>query len=522
QVKMRRIILLGLVLLMAVSIVTAGMVAGDSARAEGSVIYVNASATGAGDGSSWEDAYTDLQDALSAASSGDEIWVAAGTYVPGTERWQSFSMKNGVGIYGGFPASGNPGWEDRDWVENETILSGDIGVPGDASDNSYNVFYHSKQTGLNNSAILNGFIITGGAGDGGALHNHNSSPTITNCVFSDNCSPWGDGGAIYNNDSSPTLVNCVFHSNSAGGDGGAIYNKKSSPVITNCVFHNNSAGGTGGALFDFNVPSEVTNCILRGNSPGEIGNKNATSLVTYSDIQGGYEGAGNIDEEPRFVDAGSGDFRLQPLSPCVDAGDNAASALPESDFFRNARIRGSTVDMGVHEAPITVVISVELEAPRDAPAGWEIPVSIDFYDSGASWEAGSGEPPAGDVRHSFSGTTEYNSETQRVEYRCTGVTEGTYDILVKGETTLANIRDDVTVAGSFTVDMGTLLEGDCNGNGYHVNARDWAVFQPAWLSSEGDPKYDPRADLNRDGHVNAHDWSLFQPKWLSKGPREIS
>ena len=119
-----------------------------ASKAAGGIIYVDADATGAGDGSAWADAFTDLQPALEAALSGDQIWVAAGTYTPSLEsdpddpRSASFQMKNGVAIYGGF-AGGETELEQRDWVNNPTILSGDIGVVGEAADNSYHVFYPS-------------------------------------------------------------------------------------------------------------------------------------------------------------------------------------------------------------------------------------------------------------------------------------------------------------------------------------------------------------------------------------------
>jgi hypothetical protein len=99
--------------------------------AEAAVIRVKADATGANNGSSWTNAYTNPQAALAVAEWGDEIWVAAGTYKPtsGTNRAQPFWMTAGVAIYGGF-AGGETAREQRDWAAHETILSGDIGVQG--------------------------------------------------------------------------------------------------------------------------------------------------------------------------------------------------------------------------------------------------------------------------------------------------------------------------------------------------------------------------------------------------------
>src|SRR5512143_979561 len=124
-------------------------------------IYVRAAAAGANDGTSWANAYTDLQTALAAAVASDEIWVAAGAYKPTatTDRTISFALKNGVGIYGGF-AGGETLRGQRNPEVNVTILSGDIGTPGSAADNSYHVV--TTDASVTSSAVLDGFTITAG------------------------------------------------------------------------------------------------------------------------------------------------------------------------------------------------------------------------------------------------------------------------------------------------------------------------------------------------------------------------
>ncbi|HNS50128.1 MAG TPA: right-handed parallel beta-helix repeat-containing protein [Anaerolineae bacterium] len=404
----------------ALALLALGSPPSGSVLAQGNTIYVDADATGGNDGTSWQDAYTTLQPALEEAALSDEIWVAAGTYTPthefspGDPRSATFQLKNGVALYGGFdPCVGDTGWEDRDWVINIIILSGDIGVVGDAGDNSYHVFYHPLELTLDGSAVLDGFTVSGGNADGGAWPNYlgggmanwySSSPTVSNCTFSDNSAHYGggmenagsptvtnctfsnnsatsigggmhnsgsspvvanctfsdnsasDGGGMYNEWASPVVTNCTFSGNSAAYDGGGMRNAGSSPVVTNCTFSGNSAGYNGGGMYNEVASPVVTNCILWGDGPQEIWNQNSQPSVTYSDIQGGSSGTGNIDDDPLFVDSGSGDYHLGPGSPCLDAGTNDAPNLPEFDFEGNPRVmdgdRNGTavVDMGVDEA----------------------------------------------------------------------------------------------------------------------------------------------------------------------------
>lgn len=96
------------------------------------IIYVDASATGAGTGANWTDAYTNLQAALAAVVSGDEIWVAAGVYYPDEgggmtddDPTATFTLIDGVKTYGGF-AGGETSLTQRDWASHVTVLSGDI------------------------------------------------------------------------------------------------------------------------------------------------------------------------------------------------------------------------------------------------------------------------------------------------------------------------------------------------------------------------------------------------------------
>ncbi|MDM8521887.1 right-handed parallel beta-helix repeat-containing protein [Desulfococcaceae bacterium HSG8] len=248
---------------------------------QAAVIYVDAGAGGTG--SSWADAATDLQSALSKAVSGDEIWVKTGTYKPtsGTDRSISFQLKNGVEIYGGF-AGEESLLTQRSWTTNITILSGDIGTPDADSDNSYHLVTGS---GTNDTAVLDGFTITKGYADGndphfygGGMYNNGGSPEVANCVFTENTAgsgiDGGGGGMCNNEGSSPKVTNCTFTGNHATAIGGGMYNNDaSSPKVNNCIFTGNTTENFGGAgMSDYqNSNPRVTNCFFAGNIAGGRG-----------------------------------------------------------------------------------------------------------------------------------------------------------------------------------------------------------------------------------------------------------
>ncbi|HFA50059.1 MAG TPA: T9SS type A sorting domain-containing protein [Bacteroidetes bacterium] len=268
--------------------------------AQAAIIYVKSGASGTG--TSWANAFGDLQAALAAANAGDQIWVATGTYTPtsGTDRTISFVMKNNLAIYGGF-AGGETMLGQRDVAANVTTLSGEIGAAGNG-DNSYHVISNDNN-GLNSTAILDGFTISGGNGNGntfpknhaGGMFNHFSSPTVVNCSFSGN-SAITFGGAVYNlfsSPPSPSLTNCSFSGNSAAS-GGAMTNYSSSPTVANCSFSGNSAGGYGGAIYNTSSSSPtVADCSFNGNSAnsgGAMTNLASSPTVTNSSFSGNLAG----------------------------------------------------------------------------------------------------------------------------------------------------------------------------------------------------------------------------------------
>ncbi len=210
--------------------------------------------------------------------------------------------------------------------------------------------------------------------DGGGMYNVLGSPTVNSCTFNGNTTFLGHGGGMYSNDSSPTVTGCVFSNNSAGfctpppvvvcfGFGGGMYNRSSSPAVFNSSFSGNFAGDDGGGMYNDNSNLTAKNCIFWGDSSEEIIVLLGTTTVTYSDVQGGFPGTGNIDGDPLFVDPDNGDLRLQAGSPCIDAGDNTAVTegittdldgnprfldVPETPDTGNGTL--PIVDMGAYES----------------------------------------------------------------------------------------------------------------------------------------------------------------------------
>ncbi len=246
--------------------------------------YVDADATGAATGLSRTDAFTNLQVALAAVVAGDEIWVAAGVYKPtsGTDRTIRFTLKNGVGLYGGF-AGTETARDRRDWRRHVTTLSGDIGVIGDNSDNTRTVI---STASTDATTMFDGFTVTGGNASaawesGGGMVVNSASPTIANVIFENNTT-WGVGGGLLaNNGSNPTLTNVAFIDNIAGtglngdhyacGGGMGVWNG-SSPTLINVLFRGNSASYCGGGLFvDAGGNPDLVNVSFTGNRGGVYG-----------------------------------------------------------------------------------------------------------------------------------------------------------------------------------------------------------------------------------------------------------
>ena len=336
------------------------------------IVYVDSSATGAGDGTSWSDAFSELSDALSRVLNEQEIWVAGGTYKPtqSHDRFQSFQMRNGVAVYGGF-AGNELARAERDIGENPTVLSGDLrnddnGEQASLSDNVYHVVVGAE------NGTLDGFVVTGGNADGvgitekgGGMLNDHISVTVANCVFINNSANFG--AAMWNSSTDTHITNSVFYNNTDNdGDGGVMFNEDSALTVANCTFVRNLAGNEGAAITNLGSTPFIINSIFWEDRTEHWGsqirfNDLSKVNVSFSCIQFGFGGEGNIATDPMFVNAadaagadarfGTSDDGLMVLlgSPCINSA--ASEQSPNQDFAGVARPQAGFADMGAYELP---------------------------------------------------------------------------------------------------------------------------------------------------------------------------
>ena len=373
-----------------------GLVAILCPAAIGKIIYIDDDATGANDGSSWENAYIYLQDALADAEAEEkpvEIRVAQGIYKPdlgvyqiqGDNRfWHStFFLINDVALSGGYAGVNEPDPNERNVELYESILSGDLNGddievedPCDLydeptrEDNSFSVV----SSYLNDAnAVIDGFTIRGGFFNGfidpgptggGGMHIYRGSPTIIDCTFTGNATQerggYGGGIVIYNG--SPTLVNCTFTKNSARSGGGICiqtFRAKANPTFINCVFSNNYSTSDGAGMFSWYGGNIVLlNCTFTGNiSESSGGGLYSSGIVelnncTLSNNSAITEGGGiALSEYSQLVTINNSIFTgnrvlgtqssLGSGGACSLSGDD--TTITNSTFYGNRAKQNSTI-----------------------------------------------------------------------------------------------------------------------------------------------------------------------------------
>ncbi|MBN2678538.1 MAG: hypothetical protein JXR32_10815 [Anaerolineaceae bacterium] len=340
--------------------------------APGDVLFVNPEGTG--DCSDWDHACS-LQTALVAASSGEEVWVAAGLYTPGTLRSDTFLLAEDVAVYGGFTGT-ETGRDDRDPAANLTVLSGDIdhndsqtpvitdlnSVTGNTT-NSYHVV-----TG-GDGATLDGFTITAGYADGtepddqgGGMYNFETSPNLTNLVFSGNDASVS-GGGLFNQIGAPRLTNVIFRHNHAsrlgvGGGGGGMVSIESNPTLTHVIFEHNwteSGSDGGGLIIAVNSEPILTDVVfnhnwvaagsVNGYGGGLVNSNNSHPILNHitfiensADIGGGF--FTQLYSHPTLTDV------TFTNNHAVDGGGMYADLIQGGATMKRVTFRGNTAKNG--------------------------------------------------------------------------------------------------------------------------------------------------------------------------------
>ena len=269
--------------------------------------YVDRSASSGGSGETWEDAFNCLQDALSSNSvkDGHIIYLAEGIYKPttGANREISFILNKSIELYGGFLKSGSE-FSERNPKRYKTVLSGDIGVESDSTDNSFTVVLIESP-----NCLIDGIRIVDGYASG----------SLSGSWY------YSRGGGVYCNDYSASIVGCTFQNNYATSDGGAVFQESldlpyyQSLLIKDCVFEDNLSIRNGGAVCSYGTPIHnefgaaacIVNCSFSDNSADKGG------AIAYSKVQGTWNIYNNDmgDIEGCFF---QGNFGMEGGAVCVD------------------------------------------------------------------------------------------------------------------------------------------------------------------------------------------------------------
>jgi hypothetical protein len=333
-----------------------------------------------------------LTKALSDSTNPLVIHLSSGVYSP-SQTGERFPLncRSHVSLVGEDEASSILDGEDLSGIctcinDNDFSIA-TLTLRNGRTDKGGGIYFDNSIANLSNVTIAENSAAATGPSQGGGIYCVSSAPNLKNVTIRDNiASSWigGQGGGIYCKNSNPSMMNVlivdnivyggIYRSNARpnptngiiskkvvlgrqAGAGGGIYCVDCSNVnVINSTMSGNNAANHGGGIFCDNSNLNTLNCILWDNSPQEIYAVSGSVAATYSDIQGGWPGLGNIDTYPMFASGPLSDYHLSSVSPCIDTGSsnpqyndpedplNPGSALwPALKTVRN--------DMGVYGGP---------------------------------------------------------------------------------------------------------------------------------------------------------------------------
>jgi uncharacterized repeat protein (TIGR01451 family) len=340
-------------------------------------------------------------------------WFGGGIYSEGNPTISHVVFKNNKATGGGLFTYGNPILTDVDFIGNEGDIGGGLNIQG-----SYNHVTINQARFIGNH-VTSGCCYTYG---GGMYVNQGegSSLTLTNVIYDGNTAAW-DGGGMAIAVGDVHMTNVLFYGNWAGDSGGGMAIFQTAPDMSNVTFSGNWANYGGGIYLNAlnSFPLNLENSVFWGNS-GPYGGPFDKQIwihaglvnATYSDIQGGYTGEGNIDADPMFTapitatvaPTTTGDYHLQITSPAIDAGDNRAVTV-STDLDGNPRKIDITsvpdtgygtppiVDMGPYEVIWPVAdagsdqtvksrVLVTLDGSNSSDPGGHLPLTYGWTQTG--------------------------------------------------------------------------------------------------------------------------------------------
>jgi hypothetical protein len=481
------------------------------------IIYVDDDANGLNNGSSWQNAYRFLQDALADANASDkpvEICVAEGFYKPDRrssepngngDRTATFQLINGVILKGGYAGFSQPDPNARNIELYETILNGDLdGNDIEVSDpcdllteptRDENSFHVVTGTGTNETTIIDGFAITAGNANGqgrpvctncgGGMYNYMGNPFVANCTFISNSAE--TGGGMQNRESSPTLSNCIIINNAAT-DGGGISNWwQSNPILRNCVFIRNSATrNNGGGMC--NVPPDsnptLKNCIFLLNQAKVYGGA-VCCLKSFATLK-------NCLFIENDAESGGG----------VYSGSSASPIISQCTFHGNKASYGGGMYLGWGTViPAVVTNSIIWKNAPDEIHRESIMPSITYTDIRGGWH-GEGNIDK-DPCFSDPNNGDYHLKSQA----------GRWDPPMAGW-----IKDDVTSPCIDAGEPASPIGLEPFPNGGIINMGAYGGTAEASKSYFGEPVCETivAGDINGDCIVNLKDFALMALHWLEE------
>ena len=418
----------------------------------------------------------------------------------GTSTLSGFTIRNGL-VSGTEKGGGIYFSQSSPTISNCTITL-NTGYTGGGI---YSIFSNPKVS----NCVISGNTAT----NGGGIYCTDSSPSIMNSTITANAAH-GDGGGIYcGGSASPVITKCNISENEAYNQGGGIYcgywtsTFSPSPDIIGCIIRNNIARSNGGGIYAYNSYAKVTNCLISGNKAFQgagifgtnntslkinnctIGSNNADAYgggirvysydvltnsifwqntpdgiygdptVTYSDIQGGYTGEGNIDSNPKFIS--ETDYRLTSSSPCIDTG--TSNGAPDIDIDGNPRPQGNGYDMGAYESDQ----SGGTRPTANAGPNQRVFDSVTLDGSGSTAPDGIITSYLWDLK--YQGNSSYDRTATGVNPTVSNLQPGFYDVTL-------TVTDNQGLNDTDTMFFSAIgIKGDFNGDG-DVDGSDLQVF----------------------------------------------